>query len=871
MRKTITSLLVSLMLVFTAEAKDRTCDIVPVRLTCEMMEEPNCIDIRHPRLSWINSPADSTIMGAAQSAYRIRVASSPEMLDEPDIWDSRKTRSDRSVFIPYEGKELCSGQQVWWQVQVWDKHGNASEWSRPAKWRMGIVSPEEWQAKWIGAPWQGEWEDNNSTPAPQFRKTVDLNRKIRSATAFVTGLGYFEFYVNGEKIGDEVLVPNFTNYSRRPRLPETNIAIEDNFRGYRVMYLTYDITGQLAQGKNILEMLVGNGWYNTHTRRWPASYGSPRMLCQIKITYDDGSEDTIISDTSWKVRKSPVVFNDEYLGEIFDARECDREWQDVVERKAPTGELCASYAPLDKVMETISPVSFRRTDEGWEADFGKEISGWLRFRDVNGKSGDILTVKYISESPVGEQKYIFGDGKCEDYAPKFTWYVFRKAIISGVELSEDNVTAEVVNTDVKADSEFTSSNPLLNQINTIWRRSLEDNLHGGTMSDCPHREKSPYTGDGQVCCETVMANYDCYTFYHKWIRDIRDAQNTDTGYVPNSAPWQPGCGGGVAWGAAIHIMPWEMYRHFGDVCMLEDNYDAMTRHLKHLLSWTTKDGTMNYQMKTANGSRGFDQWLQLGEWVAPFGLPSKELVHTYFLWHCADITAKTAHVLGKNKDYRKYTEIAETVKTAFHKRFYSSKDKSYGDYGANVFALHMGVPEEYEDIVVGTLRKELTEKYCKHLNTGIFGTRRLFEVLARYGMNDLAYEIMNQKDYPSFGWWLEQGATTTWERWDGKDSRNHPMFGGGLTWLYNTLAGVNIDEERPGYRNIIIRPILVKDLEDIAYSKMTPYGELRVSISHKDFKGSMTVTVPVGTSAEVYLPNDQEAQIFNQGTYTLEF
>ena len=871
MQKTITSLLVSLMLVFTAEAKDRTCDIIPVRLTCEMMEEPNCIDVRHPRLSWINSPADEAIKGAGQSAYRIRVATSRERLVRPDIWDSRKIRSDQSVFIPYEGKELCSGQQVWWQVKVWDSHGNASEWSEPARWRAGMVSPEEWQAGWIGAPWQGEWEDRNDTPAPLFRKTVNLERKVRSATAFVTGLGYFEFHVNGEKIGDEVLIPNFTNYSKRPRLPETNIAIEDNFRGYRVMYLTYDITGHLAQGNNTLEMLVGNGWYNTHTRRWPASYGSPRMLYQIKVTYDDGTEDTIVSDTSWKVRKSSIVFNDEYLGETFDARVNDEEWHDAVERKAPSGELCASYAPLDKVVETIRPVSLTKTGEGWEADFGKEISGWIRFRGVNGKRGDTLTVRYISESPVGRQRYVFGDGKCDDYAPKFTWYVFRKAVISGADMSEENVIAEVVNTDVKADSEFISSNILLNQINAIWRRSFEDNLHGGTMSDCPHREKSPYTGDGQVCCETAMANYDCYAFYHKWIRDIRDAQNVETGYVPNSAPWQPGCGGGVAWGAAMNIMPWELYRHFGDIKILEDNYFAMTEHMRYLMSWTAEDGTMDYQVKTVNGSRGYDRWLRLGEWVAPYGLPSPELVHTYFLWHCADITARTAQALGMEEDSRKYAEIARNVKAAFHKKFYVPEDRTYGDYGANVFALHMGVPEEYEDAVVGTLRKELEEKYGKHLNTGIFGTRRLFEVLARYCLNDLAYEIMNQKDYPGFGWWIEQGATTTWERWDGKDSRNHPMFGGGLTWLYNTLAGVKIDEEQPGYRNIIIKPVLVRDLEEITYSKRTPYGELKVSISHKNFKGSMTVTVPVGSSAEVYLPDCQEATVLNQGTYTLEF
>ena len=391
------------------------------------------------------------------------------------------------------------------------------------------------------------------------------------------------------------------------------------------------------------------------------------------------------------------------------------------------------------------------------------------------------------------------------------------------------------------------------------------------MSDCPHREKSPYTGDGQVCCETVMANYDCYTFYHKWLRDMRDAQNVNTGYVPNSAPWQPGCGGGPGWGAAIQIIPWEIYRHFGDIQTLKDNYFAMTEQMRFMLSYVTEEGIMNCTKEVLNGVHRYDKYLRLGEWVGPHGLPENQLVHTYFLWNCADITAKTAAVLDKPEEAKKYAEIAENARVAFHKKFYNKETKSYGEHGANVFALHMGVPEECRADVVETLRYELSEKYNKHLNTGIFGTRRLFEVLAQNGMNDLAYEIMNQKDYPSFGWWIEQGATTTWEKWDGKDSRNHPMFGGGLTWYYNTLAGVNVDESKPGYKNVIIRPTLVKDLETITYCKMTPYGKFSVEIKHKNFKGEMTVTIPVGSTATVFLPGIENSLKLAQGTHKIKF
>ena len=871
MKRILAVLLACFCMTSVAGAKGKACQIIPTALTCEKMAAPNCIDVMQPRLSWINAPADDYVKGACQSAYRIRVASSCDGLAKPDLWDSRKVKSDRSVFVPYGGKELVSGQQVWWQVKVWDGNGKASQWSEPAQWRMGVLNPEEWCAKWIGAPWQQEWEEKNTTPAPYFSKEINLDRKVASAVAFVTGLGYFEFYVNGDKVGNEVLVPNFTNYSKRPRLPLTSIAIEDNFRGYRVMYLTYDITDLLKQGENALGVLVGNGWYNTHTRRWPAAYGSPRMICQVKVTYEDGSEEIIVSDQSWKVKESAIVYNDEYIGETYDARNEDASWQNAVLRDAPAGELCASYAPLDRVIETLKPVSFQKTEKGWEVDFGKEISGWLRFDGVKGSRGDVLQVKYISESPVGTQKYIFADGECRDYAPKFAWYVFRKAIITGVDLNMDNVVAEVVNSDVKADAEFTTSNPLLNQINTIWRRSLEDNLHGGVMSDCPHREKSPYTGDGQVCCETVMANYDCYTFYHKWLRDMRDAQNVETGHVPNSAPWQPGCGGGVGWGAAVNIMPWEMYRHFGDVQLLEESYFTMTEQMRFMEKYITEEGIMDCKNEIVNGDHRFDRWLRLGEWVAPHGLPANHLVHTYFLWRCADVTSKAAGVLGKRDDEKRYRRLAEDVKAAFHKKYYNPETKSYGDYGANVFALHMGVPQEYLADVVESFRTELSDKYNKHLNTGIFGTRRLFEMLAQNGLNDLAYDIINQKDYPSFGWWIEQGATTTWERWDGKDSRNHPMFGGGLTWFYNTLAGVNIDESMPGYRHVVIKPLLLKDLEQVTYSKMTPYGKLKVEIEHKGFSGMMTVTVPVGATATVWVPGSESSSTVGQGIYNFKF
>ncbi len=854
-------------------------NIIPGNLTVEYMEAPNSIDVANPRLSWINAPKNDAIKGERQTAWQIRVATSEKGLGNPDLWDSGKISAEDSYLVKYDGAQLTSGLDCWWQVRVWDSRDKVSKWSEPACWTMGIMDDAEWKAGWIGAPWQSEDYDRDDKPAPMFRKGFELAGKLVSAKAFVTGLGYFELYANGRRIGDECLAPNFTNYTHRPGLKENFISVDgDKFGAYKVMYLVYDLTDILVEGDNAIGVLVGNGWYNTHGTRWPAANGSPRMICQLQLTYADGRTELVLSDTSWKVKESAIVANDEYRGEIFDANLAeedwcsasydDSRWENAVNRGAPLGKMTAHAAPLDRVTDVLEPVSIEKTSEGFEVDFGKEISGWIRFNDLTGRQGDTLRVRYIIDQPVGDQLYIFSDEPCRTYAPKFAWYVFRKAVVSGTdELSADNIRAEMVNTDVDEISEFESSNALFEDINEIWRLTQLDNMHGGVASDCPHREKSPYTGDGQVAVQTVMANFDAAAFYQKWIRDIRDAQNTETGYVPNGAPWQPGCGGGVAWGAAMNIMPWEFYRHYGDSQFLAENYEAMKAQVRYMTTWITEDGTMLSRIGGLDGKPNY--WANLGEWCAPYELPSDELVHTFYLWLCADITARAAAVL-ETGDGAEFETLAVQVRDAFHKKFYNPETESYGGSGSNVFALYMGVPDEVRAGVAASLRKELEDNGSR-LNTGIFGTRYLLEVLAENGLNDLAYEIMATDQYPSFGYWLAQGATTTWERWDGKDSRNHPMFGGCLTWFGETLAGIRIDEKAPAYKHIIIRPVLASKLESVSWKVKTPYGIVKSAVSHKGGKGTLEVTVPVGSTATVYLPGSETPEELEQGTYSLNF
>ena len=800
------------------------------------------------------------------------------------MWNSGKVASADCFNILYAGKEIKTGQDCWWQVRVWDADGKRSRWSEPARWGAGMMSESDWKARWIGAEYTGDLpqnlrEDHEFQPAPLLRKSFTVDRRVASAKVFVCGLGFYEFYINGSKVCEDVLTPNETNYDHRADLESRGIPVEDNFTAYRVLYNVYDITEMLQKGENVAGAMLGCGWYDINSG-WCMGYGSPRLIAQIEIKYKDGTSQTVISDDSWMTHAGPVVKNGMYAGEVYDATaEIDgwcapgtdtSDWKPAVLKRAPAGMLTAHTGLSDKVMEVARPSSIKKNDDGtWNVTFPEYISGWVRLSGINAAAGDTVSVIHHAEtSGNGDYVYIAKGTGNESYAPHFTWYAFQDVTVSGWkgELTEDNICAEVVYSDVHVNSTFECSNELFNRINTIWRRSQTDNMHLGVASDCPHRERGPYTGDGQCACVTVLHNYDAAAFYTKWVRDMADCQNPETGYVPNGAPWHNGCGGGVGWGAAIHIIPWEYYLHYGDITMLEHSYSAMKAHLGQMRQWVTEDGIM-FQ-KEPRSIEGGTYWMNLGDWLPPYDLPRDELVHTFYLWKCTDYTARTARALGLEEEAAVFEAQAEEVKKAFHAHFYDPKAHSYGMYGSNVMALRMGVPDEVKGDVCATLRAEI-DSCGGHLNTGITGTQVFFETLADNGLNDLAFEAMNKRDYPSFGWWLEQGATTTWERWDGKDSRNHPMFGGGITWFYRKLVGLEADESAPGYRHIIFRPMPVGDVKWASYSTETLYGKASIAWRY-DREGAfhMDVTVPVGCSATVVFPDGSDPVEISSGSYS---
>lgn len=849
--------------------------LMPNSLRCEFQVNPTQLDVLVPRLSWINRPLVSK-NGLVQTAYEIEVASSEVLLNEgsADIWSSGKIISNESHLVPYGGSALLSGATYWWRVRTWDGDDAVSSWSDAARWTMGMLESSDWRCKWIGAPWQGEEPSKYSgewPAAPLLRKTFSIDRPIKSACFFGTGLGYFELYINGVKANDHLLSPNQTNYGKRPGIEGGRaIPLADNFEEYRVFYVGIDLTQNVRDGLNAVGAILGNGFYNTDCH-WDEPYGSPRFFGQVILEYVDGTREYIVSDESWLVAKSPIVENDIFRGEHYDARLeqdgwCiadfdDSQWEHAILREAPFGHLVAQNGPHDCLFESFAPISILEEDGAYRVRFPVEISGWVHLKGISAPRGNCISIKYICESPIGANSYTCKGLGNESYHARFSWYVFSEVVITGWygKLSADNIVAEAINSNVPCIATFKSSNELFNKLQDAFVRTQLDNMHGSIASDCPHRERTPYTGDGALCIPMVVNSFDASAFYNKWIQDVRGAANKDTGHVPNSAPWQPGAGGGVAWGAAIAIMPWYFYETYGDVRILADNLDAMLGYIRYLDGWATDD--------IVEKNDPTSEWQNLGDWIPAAKEIPHNIVHTWYYWKCVDIARRSALIVGRKADAEYLTGREQSIRTAFQRYFYDEELGSYGPYGANVFALAMGVPEEQRQRVIAALEKNIADA-GGHTDGGMIATTLLFSILSENGRTELAYDVMNKDDIPSMGYWIKSGSTTLWEYWNGAHSHNHPIHGSGFTWFFHHVAGLAPDWQRPGYRNIIINPKFPSKLSNASCSIETVYGTASVAWERRDGKISLDIVVPVGATAEVRVA--EIACTVGQGSYHYE-
>lgn len=797
----------------------------PRGLRCEYRKNPIGIDVKKPRFSWLLGHSER---GQAQIAFQLMVATDP-LCETPDMWDSGKVISDQSIHIVYDGIPLESNRTYYWKVRYWDKEDVNSPFSRVATFDTGLFNAEEWKGEWIGGK-------------NQLRKEFSIQGKVKRGRAFICGLGYYELRLNGRKVGINVLDPGFTTYEKR------------------VLYSTYDITPLLREGGNAVGVMLGKGW------------SAPRLLMiQINIDIEGGKEIALSSDPSWKQKEGPIVQDSIYDGEVYDARLetpgwdrpgfDDSEWTNVETGIVPKGILSAQMIQPIQVMNTIVPLKMTHPQPGvYVYDMGQNFSGWVELK-VSGPRGTKVRLRHAEllyengminsenlRSAKAEDVYILkGEGE-EIYEPRFTYHGFRYVELTGYPgvPAMDAIRGKVVHSAVKQYGNFSCSSSILNRLQHLIIWGQKTNFHS-IPTDCDQRdERMGWLGDAQVTAEEAMMNFDMGAFYTKFIRDIRDVQDkegTVTDTVPHIWGQRPA---DPAWGTAYPLLCWYMYVQYGDARILEENYEGIKDYVEFLRSKSEND---------------LLEYSYYGDWVAIEKTPG-DLVSSCYYYYDSLLLAKMAETLGYTADSKTYKELSEKIKKAFHKKYFNPLTKNYanGSQTANVLPLFLDiVPESDRGLVLHNLISDIVYGNNTHLTTGIIGTKYLMEVLSRYHSGDLAYEIATQTSYPSWGYMIANGATTIWELWQNKtgpgmNSHNHPMFGSVGAWLHRALAGIDQKESSAGYRNILIRPQIVRDLRYAAGSIFTPRGRIDCSWKRKDREIDLEVTIPVNTDAEIRIP-----------------
>jgi len=865
MKKTFLSVLKFLLFTVSVSAQVKVQNLLT-----ENLNNPIGIDAQQPGFSW---QLVSNQRNVLQTAYEIKVS-----LAERIAWSSGKVVSDQSVHIPYSGDQLQSGMKYTWQVRVWDNKGKVSAWSEPAIFQMALLNKEDWKAKWVEVGFE---EDAMNRPAQYFRKQFSANKKILSATAFITAHGMYEAQINGKRVGDYYLTPGWTSYNKR------------------LQYQVFDVTNLLNSGKNAIGVAVGNGWYRGFLA-WENQkdiFGKRLgLLFQLQIYYKDGSSEIIISDDSWKSSTGGILYSEIYHGETYDAGAekkgwslpgyDDRNWAGVKVQEYGNSNLVATCNEPVKKHETLKPVKIFKTPKGEQViDFGQNLVGWVMVK-AKGKPGDKITIQHAEvldkagnfyienlRAAKATAQYILNNEE-KIFEPHFTFYGFRYIKVEGFpgELNPENFTAVALYSAMKPNGTFTSSNPLVNQL----QHNIQWGQRGNFLdvpTDCPQRdERLGWTGDAQAFSRTAAFNFGVNNFFAKWLKDV--AADQIDGSVPFVVPNVLGSGsaGSAGWADVATIIPWNMYLAYGDKNILEDQYESMK-------AWV---GFMERNSTGFLWNKGF----HFGDWLfyRPFddndgrsAVTDKYLIAQCFFSHSTDLVIKTAKVLEKTDDIAKYTALQKNIKDAFIKEYLTPNGRLVsGTQTAYVLALNF-------DMLPESLRAQAAEKlvnniksYGNHLTTGFLGTPYLCHVLSRYGYTDMAYTLLMQESYPSWLYPVKMGATTIWERWDGikpdssfqtpgMNSFNHYAYGAIGDWMYRVVAGLDTDEDKPGYKKIKIQPHIGGKLTQAAATLNTYYGKLHSGWKLENEKLVLEVEVPVNTTATVYIPATDPALVTENG------
>jgi alpha-L-rhamnosidase len=876
----------------STQADVEQANIQPQRLQCEFRTNPQGIDATQPRLNWVLECADSNpeIRGVKQTAYQVLVSSGSKLLDEGqgDLWDSGKVPGDTMFRAVYAGRPLRSWQPCFWKVRAWDQNGRASNWSAPASWTMGVLSNEDWKdAKWIGLaaveprPATGaKPTDYHPLAARQLRREFDAPGQVRSATIALSGLGLSELYLNGKKVGDEVLSPPLTEYNKR------------------AMYVVHDVTPLLRHGRNAVAVWLGNGRYWAPRHKEPTTtrtFGPPKLRLILRIESSDGAVQEIVSDEAWKITdQGPIRANNEYDGEQYDARMelagwaepgyHDAAWKPVQILPPPGEKLAAQNIEPIRVIEKRRPIARTNPKDGvYVFDLGQNLVGWCRLR-VQGPAGTAVQLRHAETlQPDGmlymanlrgarcADQYTLKGGGVEIYEPRFTYHGFRYVEITGYPgvPANDAIEACVVHDDLEPAGDFACSHELLNRIYANCRWGIRGNYRS-IPTDCPQRdERQGWLGDRATGCRGEMQLFNVAAFYEKWLTDIADAQRPD-GSVSDVCPaYWPLYNDNVTWAGTIVLIPAWLHEQYGDDQFIIRHYPAMRAWIEHMQKYLADDRMPR------------DSY---GDWCVPPEDPhlihskdparktSGELIGTAYFEHILRLMSQYAVLAGKPADAARFTALAERMKAAFNKRFFNAATAKYdnGTQASSLVPLSFGlVPEAKRDPLFARLVAKIEGESKLHVGTGLIGVQHLMRVLSDHGRPELALRIATQPDYPSWGYMANKGATTIWELWNGDtadpamNSGNHVMLIGDLLpWLYEYLAGIRPDPAAPGYRRIVLKPVFVAGLDFVRAWRQTTAGRITSQWSRRNGAIVWNVSVPIGSTATVYVPAKDPANVF---------
>lgn len=874
------------LVVFFIAVQQLSAQVAVTNLRCEMRVNPLGIEAKQPRLSW---QLHSNLRNVVQTSYQILVSSTAQNLQQnkADVWKSDVVSSNQSLHVQYNGPALQSGKKYFWKVLVQTNKG-AAQATQFAFFSTGLTA-ELWKAKWIGYDKASAWDSITQwsrLSARYLRKEFVSKPAVKRATAYIAGLGMYELYINGKKIGDQVLAPNPTDYRKT------------------YFYNTHDVTAQLKAGNNAVAVVLGNGRFFTMRQNYKThkhnTFGYPKLLLQLEIEYTDGSTKTIVSDESWKLNvDGPIRTNNEYDGEEYDARKefigwanagfNDSKWMQPELVEAPTGKLVAQTNEPMKVMQTIKPVSIKKTASGkYIIDMGQNFAGWMKLQNINGKKGEKVTLQFAESLQTNGELFVANlrDAKVtniytlkgtgnESWQPSFVYNGFRYVEVSTFPGTPtlSQFEGKLVYDGIETTGSFQTSNDVLNRIykNAWW--GIASNYKGMPV-DCPQRnERQPWLGDRTVGSQGESYVFNNANLYAKWMQDIEDSQ-TDEGSIPDVAPafWNY-YSDDVTWPAAYFFITNNLYNQFGDVTPIQKHYPSMKKWMLYM-----KGKYMKNYIVTRD---------KYGDWCVPpeslnlihakdsNRLTDGKLIATAYYYKLLSYMQRFANITGNKDDAKYYGLLSDSIRTAFQQEFYNPKLKQYSNntVTANLLPLYFGIcPDSLRGPVIEKIRQKVHVENHGHISTGLIGSQWIMRGLTEYGYADLAYIMASNKTYPSWGYMAENGATTIWELWNGNtadpgmNSQNHVMLLGDLlTWYYENLAGIRTNKTDVAFKKIIMKPTLPSGLDFVKASYNSFHGLIKSEWKNSIEKFEWKISIPTNTSATVYIPANGIEEITEGG------